>query len=107
MRRRFPSDLLVSFPREIPSLSSRLKLRGNDIQWTIFSIHGAMPNAPAKRCDVDFFGVFRIRNDAVSPFEVKTRYLRPAFPAIVVFPCRRGKPGSCEYFGVRRSYGYL
>jgi len=52
-------------------LSSRLKLRCNDVQWTIFSIHRTMPNAPAEGCDVDFFGVFRVRNDRCPHLKLK------------------------------------
>jgi len=67
---------------EVRALSSRLKLRRNYVQWTIFSIRGPMPDAPAKGCDINFRGVFRVSNDAVSPFEVKTRNARPAFPVV-------------------------
>src|SRR6266699_1339736 len=64
-----------------------------------------MPNAPAKGGDVNFFGVFWVRNYAMPPFEVKTRYSRPDLTAVVRFPCRGLKPGSVEYFRVARVYG--
>src|SRR5256885_10522565 len=59
----FRSLFLSLFCQEIPALPSWLKLRRNDVQWTIFPIHGAMPNAPAKGCDVNFFGNFGIGNE--------------------------------------------
>jgi hypothetical protein len=38
---------------------------------------------PAKGCDINLLGVIGVSNDAVSPFEVKTRNARPAFPVVV------------------------
>jgi hypothetical protein len=69
--------------QEVCALSSRLKLRGNYVQRTIFSIDGPVPDAPAKGCDINLLGVIGVSNDAVSPFEVKTRNARPAFPVVV------------------------
>jgi hypothetical protein len=75
--------ILMSLSRQARALSPRLKFGRNDVQRTIFSIHKAMPNAPTEGCDVDFFGVFGVRNDPMSPFEVKPMYARPIFPAVV------------------------
>ena len=68
--------------QDVRALSTRLKLRRNDVQWTIFTIHRTMPNAPAEGCDVNFFGILGVRNDPMSPFEIKARYARPAFASV-------------------------
>ena len=68
--------------QDVRALSPRPKRRRDDVQWTISSIHRTMPNATAEGCDVNFFGILGIRNDPMSPFEVKARYARPAFAAV-------------------------
>src|SRR2546428_10475197 len=67
-------------------LTPGLKLRGHNVERVIFSVHGAIPNATAESCNVDFLRVLRIRNDAMPPFEVEARYARPGLTPVLGSP---------------------
>src|SRR5437899_3147182 len=83
-------------------LTPGLKLRGHNVERVIFSVHGAIPNATAESCNVDFFRVLRIRNDPMPPFEVEARYARPVLTPVLGSPSGGLKSRSIQNVWVAR-----
>ena len=63
-------------------LSTRLKFWRGDVYRMIFSVYCAMPDATAKRGDVNFLRVRWIAHNTMTPFKVEAGYSAPVFAAV-------------------------
>src|SRR2546423_7126658 len=96
-----------TFGLPMKALTTGLKLRSHNIQRTILSIDRAVPNSAAKCRNVNFFRIAWVGNDAMPPFEVKTRYARPVLATVGGSPRGGLETGSIESIRIPRVDGHV